>query len=92
MAAFAAEMYYAGSMGAERTQLNAIDERVTKNIGEMEKILEALKTSWQDSKSGPFLAESENLVKQIKSLKEESFQQGNGVLSKVESTLSIYAN
>lgn len=85
-----AAMHYEGNFNAERNQLNTIDETVSRELAQMEQTLDDLNIFWKDEKSGPFIAESRNFIKQVRAKQGIAIQNGNEILTKVEEALHIY--
>lgn len=85
-----AAMHYDGNFNAERGQLKAIDESITKELTAMDQTLEGMNAYWKDEKSVDFIASAKDLIAQIKAKQAQAISNGNNILSQVENALKIY--
>lgn len=87
-----AAMHYDGNFNAERGQLKTIDETITKELSAMDQTIEGMNSYWKDEKSADFISSAKDLIAQIKTKQAQAIQDGNNILTQVESALKIYEN
>lgn len=87
-----AAMHYDGNFNAERGQLKAIDEAITKELTSMDHTLEGMNSYWKDEKSVEFISNSKDFITDIKTKQAKAIADGNNILTQVENALKIYEN
>ncbi len=85
-----AAMHYEGNFNAERGQLKAIDESITKELTSMSETLQGMGAYWKDEKSEAFLTSATDSIAQIQAKKDKAIADGTNILSQVEAALKIY--
>ena len=83
-------MHYDGNFNAERNQLKAIDETITKELGSMVTTLEGMGAYWKDEKSEAFITSATESIKDIQTKQAQAIADGNNILTQVEAALKIY--
>ena len=85
-----AAMHYDGNFNAERNQLKAIDETITKELASMTTTLEGMNAYWKDEKSAEFITSATESIKEIQTKQAQAIADGNNILTQVEAALKIY--
>ena len=85
-----AAMHYDGNFNAERGQLKAIDEAITKELNAMTSTLQGMGAYWKDEKSETFLTTATDSIVEIQTKQAKAIADGNNILSQVEAALKIY--
>ncbi len=85
-----AAMHYDGNFNAERGQLKAIDDAITKELTSMDKTIEGMSAYWKDEKSADFISSAKGFIAQIRTKQAQAISDGNSILSQVENALKIY--